>query len=136
MKWRKRRNIRKFFAIRNWKWWKLYLLVQPMLSVARAEEEMAEKEEALKAAMENAEANAKKLTDLEEQATNLITEKERLFADLQHESERLVEVEEKLAYESNERQKLEFALNEAMEKLEGEAHSAKTYLERNNKAKK
>merc|ERR1712119_182022 len=96
------RNIRKFFAIRNWPWWKLYLLVQPMLSVARAEEEMAEKEEALKAAMENAEANAKKLTDLEEQATNLITEKERLFADLQHESERLVEVEEKLAYESNE----------------------------------
>merc|ERR1712096_466940 len=95
----------------------------------------AEKEEALKAAMENAEANAKKLTDLEEQATNLITEKERP-ADLQHESERLVEVEEKLAYESNERQKLEFALNEAMEKLEGEAHSAKTYLERNNKAKK
>merc|ERR1712212_1311697 len=130
------RNIRKFFAIRNWPWWKLYLLVQPMLSVARAEEEMAEKEEALKAAMENAEANAKKLTDLEEQATNLITEKERLFADLQHESERLVEVEEKLATESNERQKLEFALNEAMEKLEGEAHSAKTYLERNNKAKK
>merc|ERR1719244_470651 len=53
------RNIRKFFAIRNWPWWKLYLLVQPMLSVARAEEEMAEKEEALKAAMENAEATAK-----------------------------------------------------------------------------
>merc|ERR1712142_394487 len=42
------RNIRKFFAIRNWPWWKLYLLVQPMLSVARAEEEMAEKEAALK----------------------------------------------------------------------------------------
>merc|ERR1711931_303499 len=56
------RNIRKFFAIRNWPWWKLYLLVQPMLSVARAEEEMEEKEAALKAAMENAEANAKKLT--------------------------------------------------------------------------
>merc|ERR1712168_90191 len=54
------RNIRKFFAIRNWPWWKLYLLVQPMLSVARAEEEMEEKEAALKAAMENAEANAKK----------------------------------------------------------------------------
>merc|ERR1711931_298340 len=56
------RNIRKFFAIRNWPWWKLYLLVQPMLSVARAEEEMEEKEAALAAAMENAEANAKKLT--------------------------------------------------------------------------
>merc|ERR1712116_73792 len=62
------RNIRKFFAIRNWPWWKLYLLVQPMLSVARAEDEMAEKEATLKEAMENAEANAKKLGDLEESA--------------------------------------------------------------------
>merc|ERR1719209_281797 len=66
------RNIRKFFAIRNWPWWKLYLLVQPMLSVARAEEEMEEKEAALKAAMENAEANAKKLGDIEEQLTTVL----------------------------------------------------------------
>merc|ERR1712212_823035 len=54
------RNIRKFFAIRNWPWWKLYLLVQPMLSIARAEEEMAEKEEELKRAMEEAEENQRK----------------------------------------------------------------------------
>merc|ERR1712235_69830 len=126
------RNIRKFFAIRNWPWWKLYLLVQPMLSVARAEDEMAEKEAALKEAMENAEANAKKLGDLEESAAALQVEKERLYADLQAESERLSEVEDKLAQETNERSKLEFALNEAIEKLEGEAHSAKTFLERNN----
>merc|ERR1712212_635803 len=87
------RNIRKFFAIRNWPWWKLYLLVQPMLSVARAEEEMADKEEALKAVMENAEANAKKLTDLEENAAALQVEKERLFADLRSENSRLIETE-------------------------------------------
>merc|ERR1712113_1234266 len=130
------RNIRKFFAIRNWPWWKLYLLVQPMLSVARAEEEMEEKEAALKAAMENAEANAKKLGDIEEQATNLITEKERLFADLSAENERLIETEDALSVMTSEKNQLEFQLNESMEKLEGEAHSAKTYLERNNKAKK
>merc|ERR1712212_237223 len=130
------RNIRKFFAIRNWPWWKLYLLVQPMLSVARAEDEMAEKEAAHKEAMENAEANAKKLGDLEESAAALQVEKERLFADLKAQSEALSETEDKLAQETNERQKLEFALNEAIEKLEGEAHSAKTYLDRNNKQKK
>jgi len=130
------RNIRKFFAIRNWPWWKLYLLVQPMLSVARAEDEMAEKEAALKEAMENAEANAKKLGDLEENAAALQVEKERLFADLKAESERLSEIEDKLAQETSERQKLEFSLNEAMEKLEGEAHSAKTFLDRSNKQKK
>merc|ERR1712042_394085 len=97
------RNIRKFFAIRNWPWWKLYILVQPMLSIAPAEDEMAEMEAALKEAMENAEANAKKLGDLEENAAALQVEKERLFADLKAESERLSEVEDKLAQETNER---------------------------------
>merc|ERR1712142_533703 len=127
------RNIRKFFAIRNWPWWKLYLLVQPMLSVARAEEEMEEKEAALAAALENAEANAKKLTDIEEQLTVVLREKEKLFADLRSENSRLIETEEQLTAVTNEKNKLEFALNEAIEKLEGEAHSAKTFLERNNK---
>merc|ERR1712142_1358341 len=130
------RNIRKFFAIRNWPWWKLYLLVQPMLSVARAEEEMEEKEAALKAAMENAEANAKKLGDIEEQLTTVLNEKEKLFADLRSESNRLVETEEQLSVTTKEKGQLEFELNEAIEKLEGEAHSAKTFLERNQKQKK
>jgi len=130
------RNIRKFFAIRNWPWWKLYLLVQPMLSVARAEEEMEEKEAALKLAMENAEANAKKLGDIEEQLTTVLKEKEQLFADLNAENERLVETEDALAVMTNEKSQLEFSLNEAIEKLEGESHSAKTFLERNQKQKK
>merc|ERR1712042_331366 len=130
------RNIRKFFAIRNWPWWKLYLLVQPMLSVARAEEEMEEKEAALKLAMENAEANAKKLGDIEEQLTTVLKEKEQLFADLNAENERLIETEDALAVMTNEESQLEFSLNEAIEKLEGESHSAKTFLERNQKQKK
>ena len=130
------RNIRKFFAIRNWPWWKLYLLVQPMLSVARAEEEMEEKEAALAAAMENAEANAKKLGDIEEQLTEVLREKEKLFNDLRSENNRLIETEEQLTAMTNERNQLEFQLNESVEKLEGEAHSAKTFLERNNKQKK
>merc|ERR1712096_338360 len=60
------RNVRKFLYIRNWPWWKLYLLVQPMLSIARAEEEMAEKEEELKRAMEEAEENQRKRKEMEE----------------------------------------------------------------------
>merc|ERR1712142_46443 len=119
------RNIRKFFAIRNWPWWKLYILVQPMLSIARAED-----------AMENAEANAKKLVDLEEIQTNLINEKEKLFADMKATSEALTETEDKLAVETNERMKLETQLNEIMEKLEGEEHAAKTAMERGAKQKK
>merc|ERR1712240_59200 len=110
------RNIRKFFAIRNWPWWKLYLLVQPMLSVARAEDEMAEKEAALKEAMENAEANAKKLGDLEENLTVVLREKEKLFDDLRSENNRLIETEEQLTSTTNLKNQLEFELNEALEK--------------------
>merc|ERR1711931_345542 len=95
-----------------------------------------EKEAALKAAMENAEANAKKLGDIEEQLTTVLKEKERLFADLNAENERLVETEDALAVMTNEKSQLEFSLNEAIEKLEGESHSAKTFLERNQKQKK
>merc|ERR1711872_458067 len=69
------RNVRKFLYIRNWPWWKLYLLVQPMLSIVRAEDEMKEKEEELARALEEAEENQKKRKELEENMTNVMNEK-------------------------------------------------------------
>merc|ERR1712096_198001 len=76
------RNVRKFLFLRNWAWWKLYIKVQPLLSIARAEEEMKEKEEELKKAMENAEANEKKRKELENSCNDLMAEKEKLFQEL------------------------------------------------------
>ena len=32
-------------TLRNWQWWKLYTRVKPLLSMARAEDEMKKKEE-------------------------------------------------------------------------------------------
>ena len=54
------RNVRKFLFLRNWTWWKLYTKVQPLLSIARAEDEMKEKEEELKKAQEQAKADEEK----------------------------------------------------------------------------
>merc|ERR1712072_24398 len=71
------RNVRKFLYIRNWPWWKLYLLVQPMLSIVRAEDEMKQKEEELQEAMANAKENAEKRQELEENLTNVMAEKEK-----------------------------------------------------------
>merc|ERR1719447_1709150 len=76
------RNVRKFLFLRNWPWWKLYLLVQPMLSIVRAEDEMKEKEEELRQAMEEAQQNLDKRKELEESLTNVMSEKERLFNEL------------------------------------------------------
>merc|ERR1712042_8876 len=76
------RNIRKFLYIRNWPWWKLFLLVQPMLSIVRAEDEMKEKEEELQKAVEEAAQNQRKRKEMEENITVVMAEKEKLFNEL------------------------------------------------------
>merc|ERR1712002_745925 len=128
------RNVRKFLFLRNWSWWKLYIKVQPLLSIARAEDEMREKEEELKKAMENAEANEAKRKELESTLTDVMSEKEKLFADLQAETDRLIDAEDKLMQTQSLKDKLEASLNEALEKLEGEEHSVSVYTERFHKA--
>jgi len=130
------RNVRKFLMLRNWTWWKLYIKVQPMLSVARAEDEMQEKEEELKKAMENAEANEAKRKELEEQLTEAMTEKDRLFSELQTETERLIEAEDTLCQLNVDKEKLESSLAETTEKLEAEEYNASKALARAQKAEK
>ena len=39
------RNILKWLTVRNWQWWKLYTRVKPLLSMARAEDDMKKREE-------------------------------------------------------------------------------------------
>ena len=38
------RNIKKYVAIREWPWWRLYTKIQPLLDVHRTEEELKERE--------------------------------------------------------------------------------------------
>jgi len=118
------RNIRKFLMLRNWSWWKLYLKVLPLLTIARSEDEMKEKEDALKLAMENAEANEKNRKELEENLTNQMAEKAKLHNDLQEVSDSLSEAEEQLMKTTSERDQLSTSLQTALEKLEGEEHAA------------
>merc|ERR1712142_1009163 len=130
------RNVRKFLMLRNWTWWKLYIKVQPMLSVARAEDEMQAKEEELKKAMEEAEANETKRKQLEEQLTEVMTEKDRLFSELQTETERLIEAENQLLQLNADKDKLESSLAETSEKLEAEEYNSSKLLSRAQKSEK
>jgi len=128
------RNIRKFLMLRNWSWWKLYIKVQPLLSIARAEDDMKEKEEELKKAMENAAANEARRNELETQLTDIMSQKDKLFADLQAETDRLIDAEDKLMHVQADKDKLESSLNEAIEKLEGEEHTTSKLSEKVRKA--
>merc|ERR1712019_279183 len=65
----------------------------------------------------------------ETQLTDTIAEKEKLFAELQAETDRLIAAEDKLMQTQNLKDKLESSLNEALEKLEAEEHGSEV-LER------
>ena len=39
------RNVRKHLFLRDWRWWKLFTKVKPLLNVARTEEELKQKED-------------------------------------------------------------------------------------------
>merc|ERR1712159_840085 len=125
------RNVRKFLFLRNWSWWKLYIKVQPLLSIARAEEEMKEKEEELKKALEEAAANEAKRKELESSLNEVMSQKEKLVADLQVETDRSIAAEDKLMQIQSTKDELEASLNEALEKLESEEYNVQMFKEKN-----
>lgn len=84
---------------------------------------MKEKEEELKKAQEQAKADEEKRRQMEGQLTDVIAEKEKLFAELQSETDRLIAAEDKLMQTQALKDKLESSLNEALEKLESEEHN-------------
>jgi myosin heavy subunit len=129
------RNVRKFFQLRNWTWWKLYIKVQPLLSIARAEDDMKEKEEELIKAKEQAEADSKAKADMESQVTDMLKEKEKMFTELTQQTESLMAAEEKLMATQTLKDSLEKNLNEALERLEEEEHAAKNLGEEKKKSK-
>lgn len=77
------RNIRKYLFLRDWKWWKLYTKVKPLLNVARTEDELRQKEEELNKLREKLQKEDAMRKDLEESQTQLMEEKNDLFVQLQ-----------------------------------------------------
>ena len=79
------RNIRKWLALRNWMWWKLYCKVKPLLNIARAEDDMKKKEEELAKTKQELEKTEKMRKELEEQNVTLLQAKNDLYLQLQAE---------------------------------------------------
>ena len=77
------RNIRKYLFLRDWKWWRLYTKVKPLLNVARTEDELRQKEEELNKLREKVVKEDQAKKEMEEQLTELIQEKNELYIQLQ-----------------------------------------------------
>ncbi|KAK7097804.1 myosin heavy chain, striated muscle-like [Littorina saxatilis] len=90
------RNIRKWLALRNWLWWKMYCKVKPLLNIARAEDDMKKKEEDLEKAKVELEKKEKLCKELEEQNVTLLQAKNDLYLQLQADQDNLADAEEKI----------------------------------------
>ena len=77
------RNIRKYLFLRDWKWWKLYTKVKPLLNVARTEDELRQKEDELNQLRERVIKEEQSRKEIEENMTSIMQEKQELFMQLQ-----------------------------------------------------
>ncbi|CAL1296901.1 unnamed protein product [Larinioides sclopetarius] len=114
------RNLRKFLQLRNWLWYKLYMKVKPLLTMAKVEDEMKELEDKLKKALESLEKEEKLRKDLEHQNVKLLQEKNDIFLQLESERTGAGDVEERLAKTISIKNDLEGQLQELQERLSSE----------------
>ena len=91
------RNIRRWMAMRNWQWWKLYTRVKPLLSVARQEDEMKKQQEEFEKTKEELAKISKQKKELEEQNSVLMQAKNDLSLQLQAEQDNMADMEERIA---------------------------------------
>ncbi|XP_052268489.1 unconventional myosin-XVIIIa-like isoform X2 [Dreissena polymorpha] len=101
------KNVRKFYQIRDWDWWKLYVKVKPLLNVHRTEEELHEKELELETMKTKLEKIERERSDYKLQMDRLENRVAELTADLAEENTTATQASEMLESESAERMRLE-----------------------------
>jgi len=89
--------------MKNWQWWKLYTRVKPLLTQARAEDEMKQIQENYEANKIELEKTQKRLKEIEEQNATLLQQKNDMFAEMQASDSTSSELEEKIALLVNQR---------------------------------
>ncbi|XP_048256830.1 myosin heavy chain, striated muscle-like [Haliotis rufescens] len=111
------KNIRKWLAMRNWCWWRFYTKVKPLLSIAAAEDEMKQKEEALVKTKEELQKVTSRSKELEEQNVTLMQAKNDLFLDVQTKQDTIDDCEERVEQLLKQKNDFETQLKELEERL-------------------
>jgi myosin heavy subunit len=91
------RNIRRWMSMKNWQWWKLYTRVKPLLTQARAEDEMKQMADNYEKTKEELDKLTKKMKEIEEQNAVLLREKNDLATQMNSSDTITSELEEKIA---------------------------------------
>ncbi|XP_046351771.2 myosin heavy chain, striated muscle-like [Haliotis rufescens] len=119
------KNIRKWLAMRNWCWWGFYTKVKPLLSVAAAEDEMKQKEEALGKTKGELEKVTQRCKELEEQSVTLTEAKNNLFLQVQTQQDTIDDCEERIEQLLKQKEETDVQMKEINDRLaEEESNNA------------
>ena len=88
------RNGRALMKIRNWKWWRLYTKIKPLLQVTGIEEEVKQKQEEIRRLKADMESRTLQAQETEQQLQQVQQERNVLNERLTHANELLVELDE------------------------------------------
>ncbi len=92
------RNGRALMKIRNWKWWRLFTKIKPLLQVTRQDEELAQKQEEIRRLKSEVESRTLQVQETEQQLQQVQEERVNLNERLTHLNEVLVETDEVKKY--------------------------------------
>lgn len=88
------RNGRALMKIRNWKWWRLFTKIKPLLQVTRQDEELTQKQEEIRRMKTEMDSRTAQIQETEQQLQMVQQERNVINERLIHLTEALVESDE------------------------------------------
>ncbi|CAM4789251.1 unnamed protein product [Rotaria magnacalcarata] len=114
------RNGRALMKIRNWKWWRLFTKIKPLLQVTRQDEELTQKQEEIRRMKADMESRTSQMQETEHQLQMVQQERTVINERLIHLTEALVESDENLRRVQTRKMELENMVQEIEQRLEEE----------------
>ena len=121
--------------MRNWQWWKLYTRVKPLLTQAKAEDEMRKMAEDYESTKKELDKMSAKMKELEEQNVVLLQQKNDMFAQMQAGDSTVSDLEEKVALLINQKGDQDEEIKELEDRLkdlEGGSEELMSKLDKKN----
>ncbi|KAF1745120.1 hypothetical protein MXB_1473, partial [Myxobolus squamalis] len=101
------RNLRNYFELRYWSWWRIFIRIKPLLQITRQDEEMRMKEDELKRTKDKMEKTELEVKEMEARINQLHDERQSFLAKMQQDSDALQDLDEKLNSMATKKNELE-----------------------------
>ncbi|KAF0992774.1 hypothetical protein HZS_2692, partial [Henneguya salminicola] len=123
------RNLKNYFELRYWAWWRLFIRIKPLLQITRQEDEMRIKEDELKRAKDKMEKAEVEVKDLESRVNQLNEERHNFLSKMEQDADALQDLEEKYTSITNKKNELEEIISDLEIQLQEEDQRVKSSKE-------